>query len=80
MSNKDKYKKLLEAKEIVRELCEEFDLFPYDLYYETTENLKQCAAWVDENLLLKEERKELEAEEENKSYPFDNIKTERKES
>ncbi len=66
MSNTDRYKKLLEAKEIVRELVDEYDLFPYDLYYETTENLKECAAWVDKNLLLEEERKELE---ENEPYP-----------
>lgn len=68
MSNTDKYKKILEVKELIRELCEEYDLFPYDLFYDTTEYLKECAAWVDKNLLLEEERKELE---ENEPYPFE---------
>ena len=75
MSNIDRYKKLLEAKEIVRELVEEFDLFPYDLYYETTENLKECAAWLDDNIISKEERKALEEEENNKPYPFERSTT-----
>lgn len=75
MSNKDKYKKILEVKEIIRELVEEYDLFPYDLYYDTTEYLKECAAWLDDNIISKEERKALEEEEENKPYPFERSTT-----
>ena len=71
MTSKEKYKKILEVKEIIRELCEEYDLFPYDLFYDTTEYLKECAAWVDDNIISEEERKEIEEEEQNAPYPFE---------
>lgn len=42
---------LLKAKELLRELNDTYPNFPYKVYYDGSELLRQAAGWVDDELI-----------------------------
>lgn len=51
LDNVQKYMVLQTAKELLKHLNDEYDSFPYEVYYDGSEALAKAMAYVDDELI-----------------------------